>query len=60
MTYPTVRRFSRTLAEAFPDERAGSGDWQYGFNTVSERGHRAVLWVSVVGLIGLAVAWVLT
>lgn len=58
MTYPTVRRFSRTLAEAFADERAGSGDWERGFSTVSDRGHQAVLWVSLVGLVGMALWWI--
>ena len=28
MTAPTVRKYSRSLSDAFPDERASSGDWE--------------------------------
>jgi len=57
---PTVRRFPRSLAEAFPDVRASSGDWErrvnYSMSAASDWGHRAVL---LAALVTLVVWWAL-
>jgi hypothetical protein len=56
----TVRKFPRSLADAFPCERASSGDWErrvnYSMSPTSTWGHRAVLLVAVV----TAAAWALS
>lgn len=52
---PTVRKYPRTLAEAFNDaDRASSGDWvRYD---VQSAGHQMVVILSTAGLAGF-VAW---
>jgi hypothetical protein len=54
-----TRRYPRTTKEAFADERASTGDWvsmprrkvhvKYDFESA---GHRCVLIVSIVGVVG--------
>lgn len=45
----TTRRFPRSLAEAFPDERACAIERPR--RDLISAGHRAVTWISVVGLV---------
>ena len=44
---PTTRRYPRSLSEAFPDERASSGDWEEG-HKASNLGHRVAAWLCVI------------
>jgi len=48
---PTTRRYSRSIAEAFPDVRADSGDWNHPRAT--NIGHWVVNKFSLYGLIVL-------
>ena len=45
----TTRRYPRSLAEAFPDVRASSGDWhRMPALDVAGIGHRIVPWAALV------------
>jgi hypothetical protein len=52
----TARCYPRSLAEAYPDKRAPSGDWvRYSHNRVSGMGHRLVFAVALTGVIAFVV-----
>ena len=51
-----TRRYPRSLADAFPDQRAESGDWvNFHRYAVESAGHRLVLILSIVGVVGFTV-----
>jgi len=52
----TTRRHPRSLAEAFADERANSGDWEWAHqDIVRRRGELVLYWFLRACVVGLVV-----